>query len=423
MQTQQLTQTPPARNVATRTRQVAGPAMDALDLYMGALADHSPLQPELELECAQRIRSRRGELWRTLLSYAPLCGPMCSLIRTRLPSEPPPPAELDDALLKMRSAAASARRARSAAGQDSLRAAAEELAKLLVDLDQDDAVAKLIGADVEALSNGKRDELSMHLRRAPSHNAPFVAFAQRAKRARTRLDSAKRKFAAANLRLVVSMAKRFEYSRIPLADLIQEGNLGLLKAVDRFDHQRGFRFSTYATWWIRHALTRAVYNGSRTVRLPVHVQERQRQISKFRRKFERDHGRAPNDNEIAKRLSVSEAKVKSAELDHGARAVSLDAPLSPRGETSLADSLHDSAERGMDEIVIERELLGKLEDGYIALDAVELDIVRRRFGLEGRVPETLREVGASHGLSRERIRQIQGRALLKMRSALLEVQA
>ena len=390
----------------------------AFDRYIHDLGDHAPVPAEQELAFAQRIRARRGELWRTLASYPPLAAPMCGLIDRELQDKDRPKG-LDDALELMRAAGRSARRARSTAGQDAFRAAGEALAKLLVDADQDDLIARTLVEDIAHLRFGNRDLLRMTVRRAPSLNRPFLAYCERSARAMARLDDAKREFAAANLRLVVSMAKKFEYSKIPLADLVQEGNLGLLKAVDRFDHRRGFRFSTYATWWIRHALTRAVYNGARTIRLPVHIQERQRKIAKFRREFERKEGRPPSDAEVAERLSIAPRKVASADLDRVSRSMSLDAPASPRAETPLAETLHDPESESVDALLERHELLENLDEGFAALDAVELDIVQRRFGLGGRSPETLRQVGASHGLSRERIRQIQARAMLKMRAALM----
>ena len=398
----------------------------AFERYIHELGEHSPLSPSEELEHAERIRARRGELWRTLLSYPPLAGAIVDFALAELSG---PKADEDGArkldpklkaaLTAVKKAGSSARHARTTAGGDAFRKATEKLTRLVVEEDQDDLVAKRIAEDVERIRRGEREGLALELRRMPSANRPFLAYSQRVSTAVRRLLRSKTVFAEANLRLVVSMAKKFEYSKIPLADLVQEGNLGLLKAVDRFDHRRGFRFSTYATWWIRHALTRAVYNGARTIRLPVHIQERQRQIAKTRREFERTHGRPASHDEVATRLSISPKKVASADLDKIGRSVSLDAPVSPRAESTLAESISDEDAPDLTALLADAQLIEQLDGAFGSLDAVEFDIVQRRFGLDGRAPETLREVGALHGLSRERIRQIQARALLKMRDALM----
>jgi RNA polymerase primary sigma factor len=233
------------------------------------------------------------------------------------------------------------------------------------------------------------------------------------------LNAARAEFARANLRLVVSMAHRYRRSgRMSLADLIQEGNVGLLTAVDRFDPRRGFRFSTYGSWWIRHAISRALSDRGRAVRLPVHVIELQAKLSKIRREFEHQNGREPDVDELSSLADVPKEKVERL----GRVLLERDTPRDdaheaskPRGVDALADD-----DPAVDTRLESFELDGALQEALDTLRPMEAEILRLRFGLDGNEGHTLREIGEVYSLSRERIRQIQQRALDKLRASLVD---
>jgi RNA polymerase primary sigma factor len=232
------------------------------------------------------------------------------------------------------------------------------------------------------------------------------------------LCTARHELVRANLRLVVAMAHRYRRNgRLPLTDLIQEGNLGLMTAVDRFDPRKGFRFSTYGSWWIRHAIGRALSDKGRAVRLPVHVVELQHKISKARRRFEAKHQRAPERAELAELVGVPERKLERLERTLLQRDDSLGNP--DRDGVTGIDVLADEAP-GADRLLHDTRLDDALHEALTGLRPMEADILRHRFGLDGSQIMTLREVGEMHGLSRERIRQLQERALQKIRLALTD---
>ncbi|HEX7476472.1 MAG TPA: sigma-70 family RNA polymerase sigma factor [Polyangiales bacterium] len=234
--------------------------------------------------------------------------------------------------------------------------------------------------------------------------------------ARRDQQAAKDRFVAANLRLVVSMARRYARSeRMPLADLIQEGNLGLMKAVERFDFRRGFRFSTYASWWIRHALTRGMADKGRLVRLPVHALETRARVARATRKAVCRTGVRPSHEELAEATGLALDKVSAAEELSVESHFSLDAPVGADNDRTFVDLLRDDEQRSAEDIVLEGGRKESLTDMMQGLSAFEAQILRYRFGFDGGEERTLKEIGEMYNLSRERIRQIQALALAKMR--------
>lgn len=220
-------------------------------------------------------------------------------------------------------------------------------------------------------------------------------------------------FVAANLGLVVVVARRYESRHLTLADLIQEGNTGLLKAVDRFDPERGFRFSTYAVWWIRHAIGRALSDKSREIRLPVHVAERQQTVLRAKSAFLAQHGRDATPADLAQATGLPEAKIVDLLSVEYTRAMATGVGAETMGPLEV-DNLPSALCTDADDL--DRERLGQgLRDAMRCLPAIQQDVLRKRFGLEDDNPLTLREVGVQHALSRERIRQLQERALTSMR--------
>jgi len=225
----------------------------------------------------------------------------------------------------------------------------------------------------------------------------------------------KKELMEANLRLVVSVAKRYLGSELGLLDLVQEGNLGLMKAVDRFQYRRGFKFSTYATWWIRQAITRAIADHSRTIRIPVHMVETLNRISRVNRALVNEMGREPTPEELARRTGVPARKVRLI-LESSRKPLSLETPI---GEDSdLGDFLEDKTAESPNETLITQDLTTQVERALSMLSPKEKEILRLRFGIGDEGEHTLEEVGRRFSVTRERIRQIETKALRKLRHPL-----
>jgi RNA polymerase sigma factor (sigma-70 family) len=229
-------------------------------------------------------------------------------------------------------------------------------------------------------------------------------------------DLAMHRFLESNLQLVVSIARKYGTQRIPLPDAIQEGNLGLMRAVEKFDYTQGYKFSTYATWWIRQAISRACAHQGRVVRLPVHVAEQLSQVEKARRELLRDLNHEPTVQEIADCLGQTTAHV--ADLLRLAREhISLDAPLDDTGERRFGDLIADVSDQGIEEAFIDQAERERLEALVSHLDERSADIVRRRFGLVDGSPTKLADIGRRWGITAERVRQIERKALAEIREA------
>jgi RNA polymerase primary sigma factor len=377
--------------------------------YMSELAGHELLGRDDEIALAQEVEQLEIQYWSALFSFPRAATVLRDAIVATL--EEPPHAELQTAVR----AAASVRAGTAGrAARTRYTRAVERLATKLRELDLHRDAVKRSHSDARAFADsheaGRRG-------RDGSRSKTVDAYLRDAEAARRAQQNAKDRFVAANLRLVVSMARRYaREGRMPLADLIQEGNLGLMKAVERFDHRRGFRFSTYASWWIRHALTRGLADKGRLVRLPVHALETRARLTRAARKILCKTGVAPTLAELAAETGLAIDKLNAVEEFSTEAPFSLDAPVGTDNDRTFLDMLrYEDQTSAEDNIVTDghKQGLATLMDG---LSAFEAQILRYRYGFEGGEERTLKEIGQMYNLSRERIRQIQACALAKMRA-------
>ncbi len=385
----------------------------AFDTYLRDLSDCHVMSAEQERAAATEIAALRRARWVALFSQPRQAPALLAAIAQALPGVLTPQIVKPVHSLLKRDAA-------KVTGEQ-LEAALLPIIDLLTEQDRDHVAAESIIADIEAIvarrTEGVRLELVVDAGTRPAFNA-WVARVRRATQAFWRARSA---FAKANLRLVVSMARRMGRGRMSMADLVQEGNVGLMHAIDRFDVERGFRFSTYGAWWIRHAMNRALQNKSREIRLPVHVLDILNQIRRARREWELAHGTEIPLSVLCEKTGLTEAKIER--YDHyrlvNEGPVSLDAPAPGSDElTDRLDSLIVPDQTLMSDLMEQDLINAAVERALADLPSMERDILRLRFGLDDDEAQTLREIGEQYDLSRERIRQLQERALVRIRGEL-----
>ena len=378
-----------------------------LSMYFRDMALLDVLRPEEEFTSAREIEALEIMLWEAVLSHAPVISRLLDAIET----VPDYTASNEVKALRKLAGARDPKALARVSARAARKLRATDTDHLFID-------AVLVAIDHVALGIGVRGDDSSSSRAGGVGRAKvFAEWLRRVHSANRAANDARNDFVKANLRLVVSIARRFNHGRMALADLIQEGNLGLLKAVERYDYRRGFRFSTYASWWIRHAISRALADKGREVRLPVHMIDAQHRLAKARRQLTGELGRQPTSEELAKATNMPLDKVEKMRTWLLEQSISLDKPVGDDEGRVLGEVLEDpdredvspTGDLEWEALTTDvRELLGELRP-------IEADILRQRFGLGTEQELTLKEIGDKYNLSRERIRQLQEQALGKIR--------
>lgn len=286
------------------------------------------------------------------------------------------------------------------------------------------SISRILGYEVNAGSGSLLSELTESMQ-SPPYSDNEQESRERIKKLMGLLDvymkssaRLKNRFVKSNLRLVASMAKKFVGRGVPFLDLIQEGNLGLIKAVERYDHTKGFRFSTYACWWINQAMTRGVFNQTRTVKIPAYVLEKAGKVWTERARFIEENGREPQPREIVKEVGMSLENVRQVlESKNGNNMVCLDSPVWKGERATFMDYMEDSVSSPVDSLIDEVSIPECVKDALYLLEEKEREIIEMRFGIGSDATSTLDEIGRKFGLTRERIRQIEKRALKKIRDS------
>lgn len=386
-----------------------GTTRDPLALHFRKMSEFPLLTHEEEISIAKRIERSDRVIARALLQCSEGRRALLELARglrereLRVEDvERNPSGEEGEVAARIEAAVAAAERRKRTASSKKATVRSKALSKTLR------LHPRMLGPVVaqlreHALRDGASAELREALDEIESHRAE--------------LDRATAEFVQSNLRIVVTFARR--YRGLPLVDLIQEGNLGLLRAVDKFDHRRGLRFSTYAAWWIRHALSRALADQSKMIRVPVHLTGTMQRVRRTEERFVRETGRRPTPAEIADKTGIPLDQVRRA-MDVVAEPISLDAPTNGKDDRDagqLGDFVHDTSTQAADEALAESELRNQAHRLLEELPEREAEVIRLRFGLGGNTQRTLEEIGQRLSLSRERARQLERDALRKLRAA------
>jgi RNA polymerase primary sigma factor len=392
-----------------------GESANFLGVYFREMSDLDVMSAEQELAAATRIFELRKAYWNAILAYPPFMDGLAAYIESQIEADEAPGKELKAIVKSSRSL----RDRETRANKDAYDASLAALTERLLDLDTDMVIADKLAEEIDGLGSGSRHGgVLLDVKPPRDGSRPFTMYVDGIRVAARRLRTAKNAFVKANLRLVVSIARRFNHGRMPLQDLIQEGNIGLMKAVDRFDYRKGFRFSTYGSWWIRHAISRAIADKGRQVRLPVHMIDAYHKVNKARRELEAKFGREPTREELAQFTGLALAKIEKMGTMLVDQPISIDKPVSDEDGRRVGDFLEDeNAETPGEEL--EADALNEQVKRLVSLlRPIEADIIRKRFGLTDDEELTLKEIGGQYSLSRERIRQLQEQALGKIRREL-----
>ncbi len=375
-----------------------------LSMYFRDMAALDVLRPEEEFTSAREIEALEIMLWEAVLAHAPAVEHVIAALELVVEQLP-----VEARSLRKAAEAPETKTWNKLVARCARRLRADDVDHLFID-------AALGTIDRITLGIGTRGNTVGALGRERAR----TDWMRRVHAANRAAADARNDFVKANLRLVVSIARRFNHGRMALADLIQEGNLGLIKAVERYDYRRGFRFSTYASWWIRHAISRALADKGREVRLPVHMIDAQHRLTKARRQLTGTLGRQPTSEELATATQMPLDKIEKMRSWLLEQSVSIDKPVGDDEGRVLGEVLEDPDREDVSPTGdLEWEALTtEVRDLLHELRPIEADILRQRFGLGTEQELTLKEIGDKYNLSRERIRQLQEQALAKMRRAL-----
>ncbi|MCG8422214.1 MAG: sigma-70 family RNA polymerase sigma factor [Proteobacteria bacterium] len=384
-----------------------------LAMYFREMANLDVLQPEEEFTAAREIEELEIVVWEELFSHAAVVEHLISVVE----------ACMDNSLTEFRSlrrSATDARKSGAKAAQAKLGKAARRCAAKVRAVDVDKQYLEAVLADLVRIERGQNAVFSGDNESFSVKGPAFRSYLTRVRMADRAAADARNDFVKANLRLVVSIARRFNHGRMALADLIQEGNIGLMKAVERYDYRRGFRFSTYASWWIRHAISRALADKGREVRLPVHMIDAHHRLSKAKRELTAKLGRQPTNDELAEATSIAPDKIEKMRTYLLDQSFSLDRPVNDEDGRSFVEFLQDPnfEDNSPTDMLALQALTAEVKRIMDELKPIEADILRQRFGLDNDRELTLKQIGEKYNLSRERIRQLQEQALSKMRRAL-----
>lgn len=384
---------------------------DHLSAYFRNLAEHDLLSPDDERRLSQAIEDQETLTWELVLGRADLVDHVTQLVLPNL-EEPLKVANLQKVIAQL-----STKPARDPRSKKKHAATVRLLADAMRAADLDRFHIDAVLRELERAIDASREPSTWWAGAATADASHFVEELRRAHKNGAALRD---EFVRANLRLVVTMARRYDRGGMPLADLIQEGNLGLMHAVARFDYRRGLRFSTYACWWIRHAIGRALADKARAVRIPVHMLEAQQQLEKVRQSLVADLGRPPTPQELAKAARLPLAKLNQMHRYIMGAPVSLDRPVHDDDDRAFGDTMADpDTENTTPADELTTQTLTKQVKRLIShLSPIEADVLTKRFGLGDDEERTFREIGDQYHLSRERIRQIQNGALDKLKRAL-----
>jgi RNA polymerase primary sigma factor len=384
-----------------------------LAMYFKDMARLAVLRPQEEFESARKLEALEIALWARVLSYAPVTEHALKVCERTLENSIVEFKTIRKHLVAMK-------KRHTKAEQDRFERCVLKTSEKLRALDTDKRILDIVLDDIHKIIHAQPGRVIDDVAHFNTRSRDFKRYLSDVGTAYARAQSTKNEFVKANLRLVVSIARRFNYGRMPLADLIQEGNIGLIKAVERYDYRRGYRFSTYASWWIRHAISRALADKGRAVRLPVHMIDAYHRVAKSKRELSAKLGRQPTSEEIADVTGIAAPKIEKMRTFLLDQSFSLDRTVSDEDGRKFIDFIQDpnAENRTTADTMVDDAMTEEVRAQLDTLKPIEADILRQRFGLDTDKELTLKEIGEKYNLSRERIRQLQEQALTKMRRAL-----
>lgn len=413
---EQLAEAQAEAEKALKEMERQGGGDSTLSRYFREMAGHRVLTPQEEVEAAKEVERLEIAYWEALLAYPPAFETVAATLERHL--EAPLP---EIAVLRRlaRSNARSRTGKTSKKDQTKWDESVTSMSTQLRVLDSDRIFVNDADRGVHRAAGElavERDVVADGVQLTPA----FRKYLSRVERARDAQQRSKNRFVAANLRLVVSIARRYNRGRLPLIDLIQEGNIGLMKAVERFDHNRGYRFSTYASWWIRHAISRALADKGRAVRIPVHMLDTYNRVARATQAIATRTGAEPTPEELEKETGIAAEKLEKIKGYWAETPFSLDRPVNDEDGRKFIDFLEQENVPTPHEQLVSKAWSDEVQRLLATLSPMEARILRWRFGLDDEDELTLKEIGDKYNLSRERIRQLQEQALAKIRRQIKE---